>query len=310
MKFFDPASTADRLSFPALIPALAKMFEEGCVVPRRHTHFIGDRPEAPDTLLLMPAWQEGRYLGVKQVTIYPENAKQGAPGLYSSYTLSDARTGRPLAIIDGDQITVRRTAGASALAASFLARPDARRLVIVGAGNVASALAPAYAAVRDLADVAVWNLKPEKAEALAARLREQGYAARAATDLEQAVREADMVSCATLSRTPLVRRAWLRPGTHVDLIGSFQPTMREADDDTFADTSVFVDTTEALEKSGDLLSPIKAGRFDPGKLQATLETLCRREHPGRRTAEEITVFKSVGTAAEDLAAAILVYESH
>jgi ornithine cyclodeaminase/alanine dehydrogenase-like protein (mu-crystallin family) len=309
LKFFDSNATAERLPYDALIPALRQMFVEGCVVPRRHSHIIGDRELAPDTLLIMPAWQEGRYLGIKQVTIYPENSRKGQPGLYSTYTLFDATTGRPLSIIDGDQITVRRTAAASALAASYLARHDASRLVVVGAGNVASALAPAYAAVRDIADVAIWDITPEKADVLAGRLRGQGFNARSVDDLGAAVREADIVSSATLSREPLIRREWLKPGTHVDLIGSFQPTMREADDETFADTSVFIDTSEALEKSGDLLSPIAHGLFHPGAVRATLEDLCRGTHAGRLKNDEITVYKAVGTASEDLAAAVLVHES-
>ncbi|MFJ0392885.1 ornithine cyclodeaminase family protein [Bordetella bronchiseptica] len=309
MKTFDSQATEARLPFDRLIPALRQMFVDGCEVPRRHSHTLARRADTADTLLIMPAWQEGRYLGIKHVTIYPENGAQGWPGLHSSYTLFDARNGRPLSIIDGDQITVRRTAAASALAASYLARRDAARLLVVGAGNVARALAPAYAAVRAIDTVEVWDIDPGKAEALAAHLRDQGMRARAVADLEPAARQADIITCATLSRAPLVLRAWLRPGTHLDLIGSFQPGMREADDAAFADTSVFVDTGEALEKSGDLLAPMALGLFDAGKLQATLEQLCRGAHPGRRSDEEITVYKAVGTASEDLAAAILVYEA-
>lgn len=309
MKIFDSKATAENLPYDVLIPALQKMFVEGCIVPRRHSHILTDRPDAPDTVLLMPAWQSNRYLGIKHVTIFPKNSENDLPGLFSTYTLFDARNGKPLAIIDGDQITVRRTAAASALAASYLAREDASRMVIVGAGNVAGALASAYAAVRPIKHVSVWNHTPAKADALAGELCEAGFDAQSVTDLASAVRNADIVSCATLSRAPLVMREWLAPGTHLDLIGSFQPAMREADDPTFSDTSVFIDTTEALEKSGDLLSPIGKGLFDADRIRSTLEGLCRGEHAGRRSAEEITVYKAVGTASEDLAAAMLVYES-
>ena len=310
MRIFDSKATAERLPFDALIPAIRQMFTETCIVPRRHSHIINDRELAPDTLLLMPAWQEGRFLGIKHVTIFPENSKQGnLPGLFSTYTLFDATNGQPLSIINGDQITVRRTAAASALAASYLARKDSTTLLIVGAGNVAGALAAAYRAVLPIEKVLVWNINADKAEALAARLSTEGFDARPITDLRSAVQEVDIVSCATLSREPLIKREWLRPGMHLDLIGSFQPTMREADDDTFADTSVFVDTTEALDKSGDLLSPMQNGRFDRDRVLATLEDLCRGVHTGRTSATEITVYKAVGTALEDLAAAVLVYQS-
>ena len=286
------------------------MFIESCIVPRRHSHIINERERAPDTLLLMPAWQEGKYLGIKHVTIFPENSRKGnLPGLFSTYTLFDATTGQPLSIINGDQITVRRTAAASALAASYLARPESSNMLIVGAGNVAGALAAAYQAVLPIKKVSVWNIHADKAQALAARLVSEGFDAQPVTELRGAVEQADVVSCATLSREPLIKRQWLRPGTHLDLIGSFQPTMREADDDAFADTSVFIDTTEALDKSGDLLSPMQNGKFDRERVLATLEDLCRGVHAGRTTESEITVSKAVGTALEDLAAAILVYQS-
>lgn len=309
MKIFDSDTTAERLAFDALIPALRQMFIETCVVPRRHIHTINEREHTTDTLLIMPAWQDGKYLGIKHVTIFPENAKQGKSGLFSTYTLFDATNGQPLAIIDGDQITVRRTAAASALAASYLAREDATDMLIVGAGNVARALAPAYAAIRSIQTVSVWNINPEKADNLAQQLCAEGFDAHSVTDLRNAVEQADIVSCATLSRTPLIQRTWLQPGTHLDLIGSFQPAMRESDDETFADTSVFIDTAEALEKSGDLLSPIRNGRFNAANVQATLEDLCNGVHQGRSSAEEITVYKAVGTASEDLASAILVYQA-
>lgn len=309
LKVFDSKATAEQLPYSNLIPVLRQMFIDGCTVPRRHNHIIADSEEGPDTLLIMPAWQEGRYLGIKHVTVFPKNSQNGMPSLYSTYTLFNASNGMPLSIIDGDQITVRRTAAASALAATYLAREDASHLVVVGAGNVASELAPAYAAIRPIRKVSIWDIFPNKADALVQKLRQDGFDAQRVDDLRSAVAAADIVTCATLSRTPLVMREWLKPGTHLDLIGSFQPTMRESDDATFVNTSVFIDTAEALEKSGDLLSPIKAGLLDPSQVLSTLEGLCRQSHPGRTSSDEITVYKAVGTASEDLAAALLVYES-
>lgn len=309
MQIFDEQATGERLPYPALIQAIYRIFSEGCEVPRRHIHAV-DSNDAAATLLIMPAWQKNRFLGIKHVTIYPDNSKvYRLPGLHSTYTLFDARNGVPVAVMDGNQITCRRTAAASALAADYLARKDAHTLLIVGAGNVAREIAPAYAAVRDIRRVLVWNPNMEKARKLAADLQLQGFDAEAADDLASAVRHSDIVSCATLSTVPLVLREWVQPGTHIDLIGSFKPDMRESDDALFADTSVFVDTDEALDKSGDLLAPMAAGVFAREQVLSDLEGLCRGQHPGRISADEITVYKAVGAASEDLAAAVLVYEN-
>jgi ornithine cyclodeaminase/alanine dehydrogenase-like protein (mu-crystallin family) len=257
-------------------------------------------------VLLMPAWQPGRRFGVKTITIFPGNGARGLPGLHAVYLLFDASTGVPLAMLDGSELTNRRTAAAAALAAGFLAREDARHLLVVGSGRVAALLPEAMRSVRPGLDrVTVWNHRPGGAAALVAQLRTQGVNAEAATDLEAAVRAADIVSCATLATTPLVHGDWLAPGAHLDLIGSFTPTMREADGNCMSRGRVFVDTDEALAKSGDLLGAIAEGCFDAARLQGTLAQLCRGEHPGRQSAGEITVFKAVGSALEDLAAAEL-----
>ena len=307
MKVFDAAATRAALPFPALIDALRRLFAAGCEVPRRHVHAMGSG-NAPVTSLLMPAWTELHY-GVKVVNIAPGNAALGLPGLHASYLLHDARTGVPLALIDGDEITARRTAAASALAASFLARSDARHLLVIGAGKVAAMLPGAYRAVRPIDTVTVWARSRDKAEAWAEDLRHQGFEARAAVDLATAARQADIVSCATLATAPVVLGRWLKAGSHLDLIGSFTPAMREADDDCFVDAALYVDTDEALEKSGDLLGPLSRGVLAAGDVRGTLAALVRGDAQGRRNDVERTVFKSVGTALEDLAAAILVVES-
>ena len=302
MRFIDAETTRRHLGAAKLIDALRQMFVEGCEVPLRHTHSVGE-----GTLLLMPAWRAGRKLGLKTVTIFPGNSALGQPGLHSTYLLFDAATGVPLAQLDGNQITSRRTAAAAALAASFLARADASRLLIVGSGRVASLVAEAMQVVRPLAEVVVWNHRAASAGALAGRLCEQGFNARASTDLAAAVAAADIVSCATLSNTALIRGEWLRPGTHLDLIGSFTPAMCEADAACFQRSHVYVDTLEALAKSGDVLRAIEAGAFDEQRLAGTLAELCRGTRPGRSDAAQITLFKSVGSALEDLAAAECVF---
>lgn len=307
MKHLDADATRDALPFARLIPALRDAFASGCEVPARHVHRI----DAPDgtrmTSLIMPAWQPGRWFGVKTVNVAAANAARGLPAVHATYLLYDATTGVPVALIDGDEITTRRTAAASALAASWLARVDARRLLVVGAGRVAALIPEAYRAVLAIGQVAVWARRAEQAQTLAARLRERGIAADAVTDLEAAVRDADIVSCATLATEPVVHGRWLRPGSHLDLIGGFTPAMREADDACFAGARLYVDTDEALRKSGDLLGPMSRGVFSAADLRGTLTDLCRRRSAGRRSDSERTVFKSVGNALEDLAAATLVY---
>ena len=304
MRIFDAAATRAALPFEALIPALRALFAAGCVVPPRHVHELG----GAFTSLIMPAWTPGRYYGIKTVNVAPGNAALGLPGLHASYLLHDANTGVPLALIDGDQITARRTAAASALAASFLARRDARHLLVVGAGQVARLLPEAHRAVRPIERVTIWARRAAEAENLANELRSRGIAAASTVDLQAAVAAADIVSAATLASAPLIEGRWLREGSHLDLIGSFTPAMREADDACFAGAALYVDTGEALQKSGDLLGPMQRGVFAAAEVRGTLATLSRGEAQGRRDDSERTVFKSVGTALEDLAAAILVYE--
>ncbi len=309
MKVIGEPDTVKGLPFDRLIPAIEDMFAQGCHVPLRHVHAVGAPASGQGTVLLMPAWQEGKRMGVKTVCIYPDNRHQSLPGLHSVYTLFDATTGVPMALLDGNVITSRRTAAASALAASYLSRRDARSLLVVGAGRVARLLPQAYRTVRAIEDVTVWDIDAALATALVERLQHEGFRASRAIDLASAVAGADIISCATLSTEPLVRGAWLQPGTHLDLIGSFTPAMRESDDACFQVATVFVDTDEAVQKAGDLLSPLQSGVLRKEAIAADLTALCRGQHPGRTRADEITVFKSVGTALEDLAAASLAFDA-
>jgi ornithine cyclodeaminase len=308
MLHLDANATELGLGFPSLIEALREAFHQDVNVPLRHTHKIktdGGR----DTSLIMPAWSPDGFYGVKIINIYPDNTIRGLPGLHGIYALFDAKTGIPLAFVDADVLTARRTAAAAALAASYLARQDARRLLVVGAGRVARLLPHAMVAVRPIEKVAIWSRTAESASRLASELVAAGLAAEAISDLEVGARNADIITCATLSETPLIRGEWLRAGTHLDLIGSFSPSMREADAECFRRASVFIDTAEAAAKSGDLLSAMQEGGLTQGCIVATLQNLAHGGHPGRSTADEITVFKAVGTALEDLAAARLAYRS-
>jgi ornithine cyclodeaminase len=302
----DAGTLSALLPFERLIPALQAAFVEGATVPLRHTHSIGAGSNA-GTSLLMPAWDAGRFYGVKIVNIFPGNAAKGLPGLHSTYVLHDAETGVPLALLDGNAITSRRTAAAAALAASFLARADAARLLVVGAGRVGTLLAPAFAVVRPITTVAVWDIDAAAAVRCATALIEAGIAAHAVTDLEAAVRAADIISCATLATRPLIAAHWLQPGSHLDLIGSFTPAMTEAAPGCFAGAGVWVDTDEAVAKSGDLLNALASGELSAADIVGDLAALCRGTCAGRAAAAQRTVFKAVGTALEDLAAARLAF---
>lgn len=308
MQILDADRTRAALDFHRLVPALREAFAGQATVPARHVHTVG-AGENQGTVLIMPAWSEAGFLGIKTVNIYPANGARGLPGLHATYVLYDARNGVPLAQLDGNEITARRTAAAAALGADFLARADASTLLVLGTGRVAQLLPQAHASVRPIRRIRVWNHRAEGARALAAQWRAAGWEAEAVEDLDAAVMGADIVSCATLANAPLVRGEWLAPGSHLDLIGSFTPAMREADPTSFANARVFVDTDEAPTKAGDLLDAISAGALTVGDIEANLAQLCRGERSGRRTRDERTVFKAVGSALEDLAAATLVWRS-
>lgn len=309
MRHLDAAATRAALPMPALVQALRQRFIQGCEVPARHVHALPAADgSAAGTVLLMPAWTPGGRLGIKTVNVFPANAARGLPALHATYALFDATTGVPLAQLDGAELTTRRTVAASALAASFLARPDAQRLLVVGSGRLARVLPEAMASVRPIQQVQVWNHRAAGAQALAADLQAAGWDARPVHDLATAVASADIVSCVTLSQQALVRGAWLQPGVHVDLVGGFTPQMREADGDCLRRAAVWVDTPEALAKAGDLLQAVAEGAFDPGAVCGTLAQLCRGDVAGRAGAAQITLFKSVGTALEDLAAAELAVD--
>lgn len=302
----DAAQTRTSLPFDRLIGALRDAFTAGADVPLRHHHFMPQPDGSTATILIMPAWQRA-FIGIKIVTIFPENGKKALPGLFSSYLLCDGDTGQHIALIDGNEITSRRTAGIGALGADFLARKDARKLLICGSGRIATLLADAFRTVRPIEKVAVWNVHEAGAARLVFDLRAKGIDASVAPDLERAVGEADIVSCATLAAEPIIKGGWLKPGTHLDLIGSFTPFMREADDEVFRRGHVWLDTYDALKESGELLDPIRDGVITPEDIRGSLAELCRGERKGRSSDSEITVFKAVGNALSDIAAAGLVY---
>jgi alanine dehydrogenase len=299
-RFYGADEVARALDFRALADVLADAFAHGANVPLRHSHALSPQ----DALLLMPAWS-ATALGVKLVTVFPQNAIRSLATVNAIYVLLDRASGVPVAVIDGEELTLRRTAAASALAARYLARPDAATLLLVGSGRLAPYMARSHWVLRPgLKRVRVWGRSDQRTQTTVQLLRDAGLPAEAAGDLELAVRSADIVTCATTSTSPLVQGAWLAPGTHLDLVGGFRPAMREVDDGAVACARLFVDTyVGALAEAGDLVEPMQRGVIRREDVLAELAELVRGERDGRTRAEEITLFKSVGTALEDLAAA-------
>lgn len=304
---FIPATFIDRYhNYTELIEHLRQAFAEDRLnIPNRlHYDFGVTERTANSTLLIMPAWQNGQDMGIKLVTINPENAGLQLPAIQGVYILMDTRTGRPRKIIDAKALTRKRTAATSALAASYLATPQATTLLMVGTGALAPELIAAHASVRPIKEVLIWGRNPEKARQLSGSLVNENYSVTAVQDIRDAVPRADIISTATLSTEPLIFGADLRPGQHLDLVGAYKPTMRESDDEAVQRAEIFVDTYEgAIREGGDLAIPLAEGTIQRGNIRADLRELCGGQTAGRSDADRITLFKSVGYALEDLVAA-------
>lgn len=308
MRVLDVHDIRARLQPGALVRALRDAIaDEGGVEAPDRMHLRMDE-DLESTLLVMPAWERSRYVGVKVVGHYPHNGLRGLPSILGSYLLADAATGQPVAVLDATELTPWRTAAASALAADYLAPSRVREHLIIGAGQVAGALPACYSVVRDVELTRVWARRPEAAAALVDQLRSQGRAAETAVDLRASIRAADVITAATSSTAPLVLAGDVQPGTHVDLIGAFSPQMVEADEALVTSASVFVDGPEALH-AGDLSGPLARGSLRDTDIRATLADLVTGRHGGRRAETEVTVYKSVGNAIQDLVAAVLVVET-
>ncbi|MCO6476733.1 MAG: ornithine cyclodeaminase family protein [Phaeodactylibacter sp.] len=310
MQLLTPSQLESLLPFPVLIDGLERAFAGRHHTPLRHHHdYIIPGEEEQGALLLMPAWDDGAFFGVKLVAVSPHNRRQGRSTIQGVYTLFETKTGAPILQLDAKALTNLRTAAASALASRFLSRPDSRTLLMVGTGALAPYLIRAHASVRPITTVLIWGRSPEKAEAVVKSLENARYSLTPVHQLPPAVLDADIISCATSSPEPLVLGQWLQPGQHLDLVGSFKPNMREADDEAIRRATVYVDTMEGARKeTGDIVAPIRNGALRPEDIPGDLFSLCRQEVIGRQHPEEITLFKSVGHALEDLAAARLAWQ--
>lgn len=306
MLTLDAKAVATALPYDQLIETLRKAFSTGIDVPQR-TNYEVDVPDGtPGTLLLMPAWQPGSGLGVKIATVFPDNAQLGKPVVFASYLLMSAETGIPVAMLDGTELTLRRTAAASALASSFLSREDANSLLMVGTGNLAPHLIAAHATVRSIREVRIWGRRMDAARQLAETLADAEFSVTVAEDLESAAREADIISCATLATEPLIVGEWLSAGQHIDLVGAFRPNMCEVDEAAIVRADVYVDTRAgAISEAGEIVQAMRSGAISAADIKGELAELAAGEIVGRSNDSAVTLFKSVGTALEDLVAAEL-----
>ena len=300
------------LDFPTLISTLDTAFQSNFTVPMRHHHdYPNPKAGIDSTLLLMPAWEDGQMLGVKIVTVSPNNGSLQLPAIQGIYLLFDVKTGQPLAQLEAKTLTTRRTAATSALASKFLSRPDSDSLLMVGTGALAPNLILAHAAIRPIKKVYIWGRNFEKAQLLAASLQQEIFDCVPVKMIREVLPEVAIISCATLSETPLIKGQYLQPGQHLDLVGSYKPTTREADNDCIKRSSVFVDILDsATKETGDIVIPIQEGILTKAAIRGDLFSLTKVGHTGRKAPNEITLFKSVGHALEDLAAAKLAYQKY
>ncbi len=303
MKWISAGELAVLAPYKDIVEALREGFRAEIKTPVRHHH----ETSAVTTLLLMPAWSK-EFTGLKTVTVKTDNPSLNIPTVQGAYLLIDNATGAPVAMMDGTELTRRRTAAAGALASDYLSRKDASTLLLIGAGALGAHFVRAHAAVRPIKTVLIYNRTEEKSAALAAELNAEGFSAKPVSDLEAAMAEADIITGITSSTQAIIKGAWLKPGTHIDLAGAYKPTMRETDAETVGRSRVYVDTREGAEaEAGDLIQAQAEGQFEFSQVQGDLFELCRGAMLGRKTESEITLFKSCGTALEDLAAAVMVH---
>ncbi|MBL4863059.1 MAG: ornithine cyclodeaminase family protein [Crocinitomicaceae bacterium] len=309
--FIDDSFIKTHTDFPHLVARIEAAFSSSeTIVPMRHHHDFPNGSESEDsTLLLMPAWTPQQESGVKIVTVSPNNAKSDLPSIHGLYVHLDSATGKVLSILNARELTAKRTAATSALASKYLSRENADTLLVIGTGALSENLIRAHASVRPIETVMVYGRNISKSEEIAKRFKNDDLEVRAINTIEEGIGDADIISCATLSATPLIKGKWLKEGQHVDLVGAYKPNMREADDDVIRRGTIYVDTMEGgLKESGDIVIPLESGLLQRKDIVGDLFSLCSEVGSGRKSTDEITVFKSVGYALEDLVGASYYYE--
>lgn len=297
--------------FPGLINALKDAFSsDDTIVPMRHHHdFPNPEVQQDSTLLLMPAWKPSKRAGVKIATVSPANGQFNLPAIQGIYIYLDALKGGILALLEAKSLTKKRTAAASALASKYLSKKNASSLLMIGTGALSTNLIQAHASVRPIKEVFVWGRNYAKAENICEKFINSSFTIKPIKNIEDKISEVDIISTATLSKTPLVLGKYLKPGQHVDLVGAYKVDMREADDETIKKSEVFIDTFQGgLKESGDIVIPLENKTLKKENIKADFFDLTSGKKKGRNNDKEITVFKSVGHALEDLAAAQYFYD--
>lgn len=308
MKVIEAPDVHRVLNFTDLVETIRATFGRPAGTPRRTLYHLEEGDPYHDAFAVLPAWSAD-VIGVKAFTYMPSNAPKGRPILHSKILLFDRDTGAPLALVDGTSVTYWRTAAVAALAADYLARKDVKTLLVCGTGNLAPYMTLAHASVRAYEDIAIWGRNAKNAAKVVqiVKGKRPELNVRVASDLEAAVGAADVISCATAATQPVIFGAWVKPGTHADFIGNHERKNRETDTELVVKSRVYVDSrANTMNEAGEILLPIAEGRITEDHVIGELADLCSERVGGRRTTDEITLFKSVGTALSDLAAAGLV----
>ncbi|MBO6727724.1 MAG: ornithine cyclodeaminase [Rhizobiaceae bacterium] len=313
MEMIDARRVHELLDFKGLIAALESAHQGG--MPKQSDRLIYQEPNPqgqPDIFIMLPAWQPQEGILAKLVTSFPNNkARHNLPTVNSVYVFINADTGVTEAVIDGESVIFRKTSSDSALGSKLLSRPDAETMLMIGAGGLAPYLVEAHLTARpSVKSVMIWNRTAANAAALADKLGERGITARAVDDLDGAVSQADIISSATMAETPHLKGKLLKPGAHVDLVGSFTPEMREADDDVLTRASIFVDHRQTTTRSGEFLGPFERGVIAPDDVRGDLFELCQGKVKGRQSADEITMMKNGGGSHIDYYVAKYLMDRH
>jgi len=311
MKIITAEEVHAAMGYPDFIDVLQQGYADRFKMPPRQVFLLDEAADNHDAFALLPSWNDA-FIGVKAFTYFPENPGPQYKSLYSQIMLFDRAHGEPLALVDGVSVTYWRTAGISGLAARLLAREDAQRLFLLGTGNLAPYIIRAQASVRALTHVGIWGRNPEKAKAVIREVEGllPGITFTVEEDREKACREADIIVSATGSHEPLVHGDWVGPGTHTDFIGNHHATKRECDTALVLKSRVYADSRDnCFREAGEILVPIAEGVFSKDAVIGELTEMCAGRVPLRSSAEDITLFKSIGMAYSDLLGAGLAYRA-
>ena len=308
MKHFDMKAIQTALPYPLLVDALAQGLQQFAETPARS--FFSPNQDA-SCVMIMPAWRPHQMMGVKLVSVWPENNAKGESAVSAVYVLISCLDGRPLAVLDGTELTLRRTAAAAALAAKRLTRENSETLAVLGTGSLSVPLVQAHTDTMRFKNVLVWGRQFYKAQLVVNQLRELGIEVRAMGDLHKTLAMSDVVAVATTATEPFLKAAWVRPGTHISLVGAFTPQMAEAEPGLISKSQLFADCrASVLEKGGEVFQAIEQGLILDSDIIADLaELTAQPDRSWRHDAQAITVFKSVGFALLDLIAAELVIKA-